>query len=78
MLTADVDAEEGIDIYRQLKQLAGPMENFYTDTEYSINKSHLHYTGLRVAIESMYIKMLDLWGTEFIVKPEQSIIRLEK
>lgn len=78
MLTADIDADEGIDVYRQLKQLAGPMENFYSDSEYSIHKSHLHYTGLRVPVENMFIKMLDLWGTEFIVKPEQTIIRLEK
>lgn len=78
MLTAEADAQEGIDVYAQLKQLAGPMENFYTDTEYTIRKSHLHYTGLRVPAESMFIKMLDLWGTEFVVRPEQQFIKLEK
>jgi len=78
MLTANYDDEDGIDIYPQLKQLAGPLENFYTDTDFKLLKNHLHYTGLRVTVENMYIKILDAWGTEFTVPPEHQEIRLEK
>jgi hypothetical protein len=78
MLTATEDAEDGIDIYQQLTQLAGPLGNFYSDTEYSVQKSHLHYTGVRVAMSNMFIKVLDLWGNEFVIKPEQTTIKLTK
>lgn len=78
MITANEDADDGIDIYPQLRILAGPMENFYADTEFSIKRNHLYYTGLRVATTSMYIKMIDVWGTEFSVRPEQQTIKLEK
>jgi hypothetical protein len=78
MLTVKEDAEDGIDIYDKLRLLAGPMGNFYADTEYSIKKQHLHYTGLRVPIDGMYIKMLDLWGTDFTVRPDQPLIKLIK
>jgi hypothetical protein len=32
-LAATEDADDGIDIYQQLSQLAGPLGNFYADTE---------------------------------------------
>lgn len=79
MLAATEDADDGgIDIYPQLSQLAGPLGNFYADTEYSVQKSHLHYAGVRVAMSNMFIHVLDLWGNQFIVKPEQNIIKLTK
>lgn len=78
MLTAEEDADDGIDIYPQLTQLAGPLGNFYADTEYSVQKNHLHYAGVRVAMSNMFINVLDIWGHEFIIKPEQNIIKLTK
>jgi len=79
MLMMDENGSEdsGINIYIPLKELAGPMGNFYTDTEFSVKKHYLQYTGLRAQIDQMYIKMFDLWGTEFILRPEQEIIKLE-
>ncbi len=78
MLTLTADADDGMDIYESLRLLSGPMGNFYADTEYSIKKQYLHYTGLRVPVDDMFIKMLDLWGTDFIVRPDQPIIKLVK
>jgi hypothetical protein len=77
-LTATEDADDGIDIYTQLKMLAGPMENFYADTEYAVKKHHLNHAGLRIPVETMFIQMLDIWGSPFIVGPDKPVIRLEK
>jgi hypothetical protein len=78
LLTANEDDEDGIDIYDNLKVLAGPMENFYGDTEHKVQRHYLNYTGLRIDVENMYIKLLDFWGTEFVIKPKHNIIKLEK
>lgn len=78
LLTAKEDDEEGINVYDQLKQLAGPMENFYADTEYKVKRHHLNYAGLKMDVENAFIKMLDFWGTDFVVRPRQNVIKLEK
>lgn len=78
LLTADENAEEGIDIYEHLKKLAGPMENFYSDSEYSVKRNYLNYAGLKVNVDNCFIKMLDFWGSEFVLRPKQDIIKLEK
>ena len=77
-LTAKEDDDDGIDIYTALKELAGPMENFYADTEYTIKKHHLRHVGLRVRTDSMYIQMLDFWGSRFVISPDQDTLKLEK
>jgi hypothetical protein len=77
MLTLSEEADDGIDIYQHLKEFAGPMENFYADTEFPVMRKHLLYTGLNVP-DNFFIKMLDLSGTEFTVRPSQQQIRLEK
>lgn len=77
-LTANADDDDGIDIYQQLKMLAGPMENFYADTEYVVKRRHLNHAGLKIPVEGMYVQMLDLWGSPYVVGPEKSVIRLEK
>ncbi len=77
LLTAKEDDDDGIDIYQQLKMLAGPMENFYGDTEYSVKRHYLNYAGLKMNVETGYIKMLDFWGSDFILQPKQNI-KLEK
>lgn len=78
MLTLTEEADDGIDIYQFLKEFAGPMENFYADTEFPVLKRHLIYSGLNAPTDNFYIKMLDLQGTEYIVRPSQQQIRLEK
>lgn len=78
LLTAKEDDEDGINIYDHLKKLAGPMENFYADTEYKVKKHHLNFAGLKMDVANTFIKMLDFWGTEFVVAPKQNIIKLEK
>ncbi len=78
LLTAKEDDDDGINIYEYLKKLAGPMENFYADTEYKVKRHHLNFAGLKLDVDNAFIKMLDFWGTEFVVKPKQNIIKLEK
>lgn len=78
-LTASEEDEDGINIYEHLKRLAGPMENFYAGTEYKVLRHHLNYAGLKMDVDNGgYIKMTDFWGSEFCVKPDQSVIKLEK
>jgi hypothetical protein len=77
-LTAAEDADDGIDVYQHLKKLAGPMENFYADSEYEVKRHHLNYAGLRIPVDSMFIQMLDLWGSPYVIGPDKTVIRLEK
>lgn len=78
MVTAAADADDGINVYEYLKKLAGPMENFYSDTEYTVKRHHLNYAGLKMDMDNTYIKMLDFWGTDFTITPQENVIRLEK
>jgi hypothetical protein len=78
MLTVKEDDEDGINIYEHLKKLAGPMDNFYSDTEFVVKRSHLFFAGLKIDVAHLHLKMLDFWGTEFVLSPKQEIIRLEK
>jgi hypothetical protein len=78
LLTVNEEDDDGIDIYENLKILAGPMENFYGDTEYLVHRHFINYTGLKIDVRNAFIKLLDFWGSEFIIKPRQEIIKLEK
>ena len=77
-LAGNEDAEDGIDIYPHLKMLAGPMENFYADTEYEVKRHHLNHAGLRFPVDAMFIQMLDMWGSPYVLGPDKSVIKLEK
>lgn len=78
LLTANAEADDGINIYEHLKRLAGPMENFYADTDYTVKRHHLNYSGLKMDVDNAFIKVFDFWGTDFTIPPKQKIIRLEK
>jgi len=77
-LSASKDADDGIDIYSELKMLAGPLENFYADTEFEIKRHHLNYAGLRFPVDGMYIQMLDGWANSYVIEPEKKVIHFEK
>ena len=71
LLTSSAEDEEGIDIYSEIKQLAGPKENFYMDTEFHVNRAHLIHTGLKTDASPFYIKMVDFWGSDCVIRPQQ-------
>lgn len=77
-LAVSEDADDGIDVYQHLKMLAGPMENFYADTEYEVKRHHLNHAGLRIPVDKLFIQMLDFWGSPYVLGPDQKVIRLEK
>lgn len=77
LLTAEEEDDDGIDIYDHLKKLAGPMENFYIDTEFDVKRHYLNYAGLRMNTSNSYIKMLDFWGNSSVIKPDETTIKFE-
>lgn len=76
MVTATADSDDGMDVYKEMMLLAGPMRNFYADSEFNVKKRHLHYTGFRVPLDDAFVKMLDFEARQHIVAPDQDIIEL--
>lgn len=70
------DDEDGIEITDQIKKLSGPMENFYDDKEYVVEKQWLfrHST----IPETGFIKVVDFKGEEHTFKPEDEFFTFKR
>lgn len=65
------DDEEGMDVTQELLKFAGPMENFYSDTEYIVKR----YWLSQVNIDSnAIIKVLDMDAEEHVFTPSKEIL----
>lgn len=69
------DAENGIDVTKELKRLAGPMQNFYDDTEYIVKKDL--FMGERYPKNS-FIHLIDGKGDSYVIRPEESLLSFTK
>jgi len=70
------DDDEGIDITDQVKKISGPMENFYDDKEYIVEKEWLfrHST----IPETGYVKVVNFKGDEHVFSPEENILTFKE
>lgn len=75
-VTNNKDDDDGIDITDQVKKFAGPMENFYDDCEYVVQKKWL--VEQSVVPPNGYIKILDFKGDEHIFGPDDEILTFNK
>jgi len=63
--------DEGIDVTDSLLKFAGPMENFYSDTEYIVKRCWLSQVNIDT---NAIIKVLDMDAEEHIFSPLKEII----
>lgn len=75
-VTKTADEDEGIDITEQVKKFAGPLENFYDDSEFVVKKKWL--VDQSVVPANGYIKILDFKGEEHIFGPDDEILTFKK
>ena len=69
------------DVTNDLKKIAGPMQNFYSDTKYLIKKEWFldSYLGLGKAfdsVENCYIHIIDFKGNCHVIKPNQVDLKI--
>lgn len=65
------DDEDGINVTKELKRLAGPMQNFYDDTEYVVKKDW--FMGDRYK-KTDYIQIIDFKGDFHVIKPDDKYL----
>jgi hypothetical protein len=75
-VTAKREQEDGMNVYDHIKRLAGPMGNFYADSEFCVKKRHLHFTGFRVPLDDAYLRIMDGNATTHIISPKEEIITI--
>lgn len=69
------DDENGTDVTKDLKRFAGPMQNFYDDTEYIIKKEW--FMGDRFPKNS-FIQLIDFKGDFHVIPPEAELLSFTK
>ena len=75
LVTEDENEENGMDVTKELKKLAGPMQNFYDDTEYAVLKEWFmgdHYP------KNSYIQIIDFRGDFHVIKPEDLFLSFSR
>lgn len=71
----DVPCEnDGIDIGDVILKYAGPLGNFYDDSEYKVKRSWLAFSDID---EQAKIKIMDIEGSEYIFKEEDEYLTLK-
>jgi hypothetical protein len=69
------DDENGTDITKELQKLAGPLQNFYDDTEYVVKKEW--FMGERFPKNS-YIQLIDFKGDLHVIPPDAELLSFIK
>ena len=67
------------DVTSDLRKIAGPMQNFYVNTNYVVRKEWFLdvYLGLGKAFDNIndcYIHIIDFRGTPHVIKPDQEVL----
>lgn len=73
ILRQDSD-NQGIDIGDVILKYAGPMGNFYGDSEFVVKRSWLTFSGID---EKAMIKIMDIEGTEYVFKENDTYLVLK-
>ena len=70
------------DVTNDLKKIAGPLQNFYSDTQYVMKKDWFLdvYLGLGKAFDSIdecYIHIVDFKGNCHVIPPDQKVLSIK-
>jgi hypothetical protein len=74
-IVRNVNDLEGIDICDLISKYAGPLGNFYDDTEFVVKKSWLQFSGIENVSN---ITIMDIEGENYLFNEESEYLTLKK